>query len=214
VKRHPRTGASPPGPVTGQPGQASLGDLVTTLRQDRLSNGRNVFSAGFQTLAVHRFGTWQEGLPLPVRRVTRAVYGFLNGYVRNYYGMEVPLTVKVGRHVTLGHQHGIVIHPYSEIGDHCVIRHGVSLAAATGQTNYDRWVTEAPTLGARVKVGVGAVLMGRIHVGDDSRIGPNVVLSRSVPAGSTVVVGPPRVLSAPVADRPARPGPAAPALGA
>ena len=200
-------------PVPSQPGQQGFGDLITTLRQDRLSHGRNVFSAGFQALAVHRFGAWQGGLPAPARVVTRAVYGFLNGYVRNYYGIELPLTVKVGRHVTLGHQHGIVIHPFSEIGDHCLIRHGVSLAAATGQTNYDRWATEAPVLGRRVKVGVGAVLMGRIHVGDDSRIGPNVVLSRSVPAGSTVVVDAPRVLSAPVADRPARSGPVAPAIG-
>ncbi len=191
-------------PAEARPGQASLADLLTTGRQDRISHGRNVFSAGFQALAVHRFGTWQQGLPAPLRLVTRALYGFLNGYVRNYYGIELPLTVQVGRHVTLGHQHGIVIHPYSVIGDHCVLRHGVSLAAATGQTNYDRWVTEAPVLGQRVKVGVGAVLIGRIHVGDDSRIGPNVVLTRSVAPGSTVVVGPPRVLSAPVADRPAR----------
>lgn len=187
-----------------QPGQRGFGDLLTTVRQDRISHGRNVFAPGFQTLAVHRFGVWQENLPAPVRLFTRQLFGVLNGYVRNYYGMELAATVKVGRHVTLGHQHGIVIHPFSTIGDHCVLRHGVSLAAATGQTNYDRWRTEAPTLGARVKVGVGAVLMGAIHVGDDTRIGPNVVLTRSVPARSTVVVAPPRIVSAPVPDRPAR----------
>ena len=45
----------------------------------------------------------------------------------------------------------------------------------------------APTLGNRVDVGAGAILMGNVVIGDDVRIFPNAVVMTNVPANSTVV---------------------------
>jgi len=50
------------------------------------------------------------------------------------------------------------------------------------------------------------VLIGKLTVGDDARIGPNVVLTTSVPAGARVFVPQPRVILA----QPAQPTPGEP----
>jgi serine O-acetyltransferase len=44
-----------------------------------------------------------------------------------------------------------------------------------------------PTLGDRVVVGAGAKILGAITIGDDTRIGANAVVVKSVPANSVVV---------------------------
>jgi serine O-acetyltransferase len=51
-----------------------------------------------------------------------------------------------------------------------------------------------PIIGDRVDIGCGAVLLGHIHVGADSVIGANSVVTRDVPAGSLVVGNPARVV--------------------
>ena len=49
-------------------------------------------------------------------------------------------------------------------------------------------------LGDRVNVGAGAMLLGRIQIGDDVRIGPNAVVIRNIPSNSTVAPAPIRVI--------------------
>jgi serine O-acetyltransferase len=106
-------------------------------------------------------------------------------YVRNHYGIELPATTIVGRRVLIGHQSGIVIHGRAVIGDECVLRQNVTIGAAIIQD-------AAPTLGRRVQVGTGAVIVGGVTIGDDTRIGPNVVIMTDVPSGVTVFVDRPR----------------------
>ncbi len=53
---------------------------------------------------------------------------------------------------------------------------------------------EIPTVGARVDIGCGACILGRITVGDDCKIGANAVVIADVPAGSTAVGVPARVI--------------------
>jgi serine O-acetyltransferase len=51
----------------------------------------------------------------------------------------------------------------------------------------------APRVGDRVVIGAGAKIIGEIEIGDDSRIGANAVVVRSVPPGS-IAVGVPAVV--------------------
>jgi serine O-acetyltransferase len=90
----------------------------------------------------------------------------------------------------IGHQHGIVVHPGATIGDDCQIRHGCTIGAATD----DGFWRQVPTLGSRVNVGAGAMIIGRVHVGDDVRIGPNAVVMTNIPAGSIVLAEAPRII--------------------
>ena len=91
-------------------------------------------------------------------------------------------TIELGRRVRIGHQHGIVIHPYAEIGDECVIRQGCTIGAATDEGS----ARQVPRLGKRVRMGAGSVVIGAVVIGDDVRIGPNaVVVTSSPPARSS-----------------------------
>ena len=77
---------------------------------------------------------------------------------------------------------GVVIGETAEIGDDVTLYHGVTL----GGTSLNKGKRH-PTLGDRVVVGAGAKVLGAITVGDDSRIGANAVVVKSVPPNSVVV---------------------------
>lgn len=81
--------------------------------------------------------------------------------------------------------HGVFISRYAVIGAGCRIYQNVTI----GEVDH-----KAPTIGKNCLIGAGAVLVGGIHVGDGVKIGAGAVVSSDVPAGSTVVAQPPRVL--------------------
>jgi serine O-acetyltransferase len=165
-------------------------DLLELVREDYRVHQRDWTLPGFRAIALHRFGVWTRGLhPWLVRAPFSIIYYSLYRYVRNHYGIELPLTTQVGRRITIGHQGGIVIHPGAKIGNDCIIRHNVTLGAASVET-----VQHGPILMDRVEVGCGAVIMGNIVIGSDVRIGPNTVVTMNIPAGSTVVAPAPRVV--------------------
>jgi serine acetyltransferase len=119
--------------------------------------------------------------------------------VRNFYGIELPFTASIGRRVVFEHQHGIVVHGNSVIGDDCIIRQGVTL----GIRRMDR-LTEAPVLGRGVNVGAGAKILGRVFVGDHADIGANAVVLEDVPARALAIGIPARQISRTPAKAPRR----------
>jgi serine O-acetyltransferase len=176
--------------------------LARLIREDWEVHFRDWTQPGFRAVAVHRFGTWvhqlRRGL---VRSVLLRVHRTMFRYVRNHYGIELPVTALIGRRVVFGHQTGIVVHASAVIGDECFIRQNVTIGAMTLERD------EAPTLGRGVSVGCGAVILGGIRIGDRARIGPNTVVMIDVPADTAVFVSTPRMLTlvkspAPLADEP------------
>ncbi|MBC6418084.1 MAG: serine acetyltransferase [Prochloron sp. SP5CPC1] len=109
--------------------------------------------------------------------------------IRNTYGIELPYTVKLGRRVIMEHQHGIIIHGYSTIGEESIIRQGVTL----GNRYVDRPL-DAPQLGARVNVGAGAKMLGLVTIGDGASIGANAVVIKDIPEGKTAVGIPAKII--------------------
>jgi serine O-acetyltransferase len=109
--------------------------------------------------------------------------------VRNVYSIELTSATRIGRRLRLAHEGGVVIHPNVVIGDDCLIRQNVTIGIATDDA------TAAPTLGNRVEVGAGAVIIGGITIGDDARIGPNAVVTSNVPPGAMAVAAPARVVA-------------------
>jgi serine acetyltransferase len=173
-----------------------LQPLVMLIREDWNAHFRDWTLPGFRAVAVHRLGAWvqhESGRGLvrgPIKIVLRRLHLMLYRYVRNQYGIELPHTVVLGRRVVVGHQSGIVIHPYATIGDDSIIRQNVTIGALSAER-----VEEAPVIGRRVELGAGAAILGRITIGDGSRIGPHSVVMTDVPPGSTVFVNPPRMIS-------------------
>jgi serine O-acetyltransferase len=163
-----------------------LGEIV---REDLARHRGRWSSPGFQALAVQRFGAWAREAPGLGGKVARRVHRVLFALVRNFYGIELWPETRIGRRLLIGHQHGIVIHPYAVIGDDCVLRHNVTLGDGARA-----WENDAPILGNHVRIGPGAVILGKVTIGDDAQIGPNAVVTTNVPAGAVVFEKPTRIL--------------------
>jgi serine O-acetyltransferase len=176
---------------------ASLRELRALIREDRRHNGRATWP-GFQAMALHRFGVWKDGIrrkPLRIPFTVLYRVGYL--FVRNVYGIELPVTARIGRRVSIGHQHGIIVHPNAVIGDDCLIRQGVALGQDRQMPGVLLKDIPAPKLGRGVEVGAGAIIIGNVTIGDGVRIGPNAVVMTDVPAGAIVTAPLSRIMVPP-----------------
>ena len=85
---------------------------------------------------------------------------------------------------------GAIILARSSIGANCTIEQNVTLGIAG--RGAERGV---PTLGERVFIGAGAVIVGKVTIGDDAYIFPGSVVTRSVPPRAVVMGYPARIVS-------------------
>jgi len=165
--------------------------MCALIAEDYCAHGREWTRPGFRALAVHRFGNWRMNVrPKLLRAPLSMLYRWGYRHCRNVYGIEIPYTATIGRGVIVEHQGGIVVHGASVIGDGSIIRQNCTL----GLRSLDR-LDEAPIIGKRVNIGAGAVIIGRVTIGDDAAIGANAVVMRDVPA-SALAVGVPAVVKA------------------
>jgi serine O-acetyltransferase len=104
-------------------------------------------------------------------------------------GIEIHPGAKIGRRLFIDHGMGVVIGETSEIGDDCLIYKGVVLGGTTLEKK-----KRHPTLGNRVIIGSNSTVLGAISIGDGARIGSGSVVVKSVPAGTTVVGVPGRIV--------------------
>ena len=108
---------------------------------------------------------------------------------RRRTGIEIHPGAKIGKRLVIDHGMGIVIGETAEIGDDCLIYHGVTLGG-TGKDGGKRH----PTIGNNVLIGTGAKVLGPFKVGDNSRIAANSVVLGEIPPDSTAVGVPARVI--------------------
>ena len=199
ITAHPSPRAFPEAAPRRERPRIAFGDLKRLLREDYATNRRSqlkwtFFTPGFQAILAYRLGVWCNGLtPALLRAPLRLAISGFSFFVRNFYGIELYPTARIGRRFGIVHQHGIVIHKLAVIGDDCLVRQGVTIGA-TGARD-DRALP--PRIGDRVKIGAGAVIAGPIAIGDDVMIGPNAVVMTDVPAGSLVAAPPARIMTPP-----------------
>lgn len=113
----------------------------------------------------------------------------ISQWSRFWTGVEIHPGAKIGRRFVIDHGMGIVIGETAEIGDDCLIYHGVTL----GGTGKDKGKRH-PTLGNNVLVGNGARILGPFKVGDNSRIAAGSVVLSEVPPDSTAVGVPAQIV--------------------
>ena len=101
---------------------------------------------------------------------------------RFWTGIEIHPGAKIGRRLVIDHGMGIVIGETAEIGDDCLLYHGVTLGG-TGKDQGKRH----PTIGNNVLVSTGAKVLGPFKVGDNARIAANAVVLTEVPDNATAV---------------------------
>jgi serine O-acetyltransferase len=95
----------------------------------------------------------------------------------------------IGRRFFIDHGAGVVIGETAEIGDDVLIYQGVVLGGVSREKT-----KRHPTVGNKVVIGGGAILLGPIKVEDGAKIGAGSVVIKDVPPNSTVVGVPGRVV--------------------
>ena len=81
-------------------------------------------------------------------------------------GIEIHPGASIGRRCYIDHGMGVVIGETAEVGDDCLIYHGVTLGAVENKIG-----KRHPTVGNDVMLGAGSVILGDIHIGDHVKIG-------------------------------------------
>ena len=138
---------------------------------------------GVRAVRSHRKAHWcyEHGLKFLARLISQRS--------RHRTGIEIHPGAKIGKRLVIDHGMGIVIGETAEIGDDCLIYHGVTLGG-TGKDVGKRH----PTIGNNVLIGTGAKALGHFKVGDNSRIAANSVVLSEIPPNSTAVGVPARVV--------------------
>lgn len=108
---------------------------------------------------------------------------------RFFTGIEIHPGAKIGRGLFIDHGMGVVIGETAEIGDNVTLYHEVTLGG-TGKEKGKRH----PTIGDGAIIGTGAKVLGPIYVGSGAKIGANAVVLKDVPAQSTAVGIPAKIL--------------------
>ncbi len=161
-------------------------DIASVLERDPAARSPlEVFLvySGLHAVWMHRVSHW-----LWMHRV-RFFARWLSQIARNLTGVEIHPGAIIGPGFFIDHGMGVVIGETAEIGADVTLYHGVTLGGASLDKG-----KRHPTLGDRVVVGAGAKVLGNIIIGEDSRIGANAVVVKSVPPNSVVIGVPGQVV--------------------
>lgn len=105
----------------------------------------------------------------------------LSQLARTLTGVEIHPGAVIGRRLFIDHGMGVVIGETAVVGDDVMIYHGVTLGGSTSRRE-----RRHPTVGDRVTIGTGAVVLGAITIGADSVIGAQAVVVRDAPRNSVI----------------------------
>ena len=106
------------------------------------------------------------------------------------YGFQIPLTTSIGEGFYIGHFGNIVINGKAKIGKNCNIAHSTTI----GQANSGR-LKGYPTMGNKVWIGTGSVIVGNIRIENNVLIAPNSFVNIDVPDNSLVIGNPAKIIS-------------------
>jgi serine acetyltransferase/GT2 family glycosyltransferase len=133
---------------------------------------------GFQMMVAVRLmrALRDAHVPLGAQVVSRLI--------RHLYSAEIHWDAEVAPGVSIIHGVDLVLSHSCKVGEGCILFHEVTLGEGIDPVTRE---VGAPTLERNVHVGPGAKLVGPIVVGEGTKIGAGVVLTRSVPKHSRVL---------------------------
>ncbi|MFD0521455.1 serine O-acetyltransferase EpsC [Paractinoplanes durhamensis] len=119
----------------------------------------------------------RAGLPFLPRLISQVM--------RLLTGIEIHPGAVVGRRLFIDHGAGVVIGETARLGDDVTMYHRVTLGGR-GWHRDPKGSIRHPSVGDRVVLGVGATVLGPVHIGDDAEIGALTLVLSDVPAGARV----------------------------
>ena len=164
-------------------------DLDTARRRDPAATSKLVVALtypGVHALWSHRVAhsMWVRGVKMPAR--------MLSSFARFMTGVDIHPGAELGRRLFIDHATGVVIGQTAQVGEDCVIFHGVTLGGVSMNPG-----KRHPTVGNHVMLGAGAKVLGPIHVGDNAKVGANAVVTKDVPEAAVAIGVPAKVRPTP-----------------
>lgn len=179
-------------------GAQTWGELVALVRSDLVRYAGRTGPAPFlrHLLATPQFRctTWTRLCGYLRRgRVRRLAYPLAKAVLlrlRHKYHIVIADYTAMGPGLYISRFGGIYVNGDVVIGKNCNISQQVVLGQANRMPRMG-----SPVLGDRVFLAAGSKVIGHVHLGDDSAIGANAVVTKDVPAGAVAVGVPAEVVS-------------------
>lgn len=112
--------------------------------------------------------------------VERYLYNRLCGRL----GCNIPSSVKIGGGFKIDHANGVIINSKAIIGNNCSVKSGVVIGSND---------SGVPVIGNDVLIGVHALLIGGIKIGNRAKIGAGAIVVHDVKDGATMICEPAHV---------------------
>ncbi|CAI9773386.1 unnamed protein product [Fraxinus pennsylvanica] len=138
---------------------------------------------GFLACQAHRLAhkLWSQG-----RKILAIL---IQNRVSEVFAVDIHPGAKIGRGILLDHATGVVIGETAVIGNNVSILHNVTLGG-TGKVSGDRH----PKIGDGVLIGAGTCVLGNVRIEDGAKIGAGSVVLKQVPARTTAVGNPAKLI--------------------
>lgn len=122
-------------------------------------------------------------------QILRLYYKMLFAYAKRKQFIELSAKTQIGEGLYFGHPYCITINPQTIIGKNCNIHKCVTI----GRENRGKR-KGTPIIGDYVWIGIGAVIVGNIHIGNDVMIVANSFVNCDVPDHSIVIGNPCKII--------------------
>ncbi|EIE01975.1 serine O-acetyltransferase EpsC [Leptospira licerasiae] len=161
-------------------------EIQAIFKNDPAARGLEfILYPGLHSILMHKY------IAYPLYKIRlKFLARFVSQFSRFLTGIEIHPGAKIGSGLFIDHGMGIVIGGTAEIGDDCILFHGVTLGG-TGNHQGKRH----PTIGNNVLIGARATVLGPVHVGNNVKIGAEaVIIDHDIPDDCTVVGAPGKIV--------------------
>ncbi|KAK4491774.1 hypothetical protein RD792_002549 [Penstemon davidsonii] len=146
---------------------------------------------------VHCFLNFKGFLACQAHRIAHNLWSkdrkilalMIQNRVSEVFAVDIHPGAKIGRGILLDHATGLVVGETAVIEDNVSILHNVTLGG-TGKVSGDRH----PKIGKGVLIGAGTCVLGNVRVEDGAKIGAGSVVLKRVPARTTAVGNPAKLI--------------------
>lgn len=165
------------------------GDLYARVDQDPIALSPEFiysFSRSFHVIFYYRIANRIFYLPEDDADaiIYKACAFYLSEKATQKTAIEIHPEAIIGTNFVIDHGVNTVIGATSVIGNDCTILQNVVLGSR--KITFNQRGKRHPTLGNKVHVSGGVRILGPVHIGDNTHIGPDCLITEDVPEGSVV----------------------------
>jgi putative colanic acid biosynthesis acetyltransferase WcaB len=104
-----------------------------------------------------------------------------------FFSVEIPWNVTIGKNLALFHGQCLVMNSEVVIGENCTLRHCTTIGHKQLKGG---GFSGSPVIGDNVDLGSNVCIIGKIHVGNNVKVGCGAVVTKSIDDDQTVVGNP------------------------